>query len=200
MNEGIGGVPPQPIIDLRRTERECRMLPDEELAHARREHQRFVVGAAEEVAEQHPELLPSEALALVEEWRQFSGYIISVVENEQARRRRAATLGVPIDLPRFDDTTLDRIREAVPVDVLAVEELGAVLDKRGRGACPWCGGGPKSQRFAAYVRSGRVICYSCGFSADAIGIVQAARGVGFAEAVRILADRAGVVVSEGGRR
>ncbi len=173
-------------------EREYRQMPWDELRNWERYYQRADVLAAEDVAKSDPHLMPSEALALTEDHRAYASYNLSVIQAEIARRRRAVVRGVPREGQRFDDDLLDRIREGIGIDVLATEELGTVLDKHGRGPCPWCGGSQYSGRFAAYTKSGRVVCYSCGFAADAFGIVQSARQLSFPEAVRVLAERVGV--------
>lgn len=93
---------------------------------------------------------------------------------------------------------LAEVRERVDL----VELVGAKVQlkrsgKTWKGLCPFHQ--EKTPSFYVYPESGNYVCFSCGEKGDAFGWVMKNEGVDFPEAVRQLADRAGVELRRGAR-
>ena len=80
------------------------------------------------------------------------------------------------------------------------EQLGARLDRRGRGTCPLCGGGKTAQRFELKDQESRWVCAVCDDGGDAIKLVMKVRGVDFPAAVEWLGGARQIDPKEAARR
>src|SRR5690606_3654483 len=91
--------------------------------------------------------------------------------------------------------TLDRIRRETDIVALIGESLK--LSKRGRshvGLCPFHK--EKTPSFHVNAERGFYHCFGCHESGDAIKFLQKLEGLDFVEAVRRLAERAGIEIVE----
>jgi DNA primase len=81
-----------------------------------------------------------------------------------------------------------------------VREQGIALRRRGRtyfGLCPFHA--EQTASFAVSRNAGLFHCFGCGAGGDVIRFVERAQHVSFPEAVRRLARRAGLAISEDGQ-
>ncbi len=93
------------------------------------------------------------------------------------------------------DDDVARVRAAT--DIVALIGEHAALKRQGRrwvGLCPFHQ--EKSPSFSVNAEEGLFYCFGCQTSGDAITFVREVEHVDFVEAVRRLADRAGVVITE----
>jgi 5S rRNA maturation endonuclease (ribonuclease M5) len=91
---------------------------------------------------------------------------------------------------------IERIKSANELSAV-VAERGVELKRKGRqlvGLCPWHG--EKTPSFTVSPAKGLFHCFGCGKSGDVIGFVTHFDRVGFPEAVRKLAARAGLDVAK----
>ena len=98
-------------------------------------------------------------------------------------------------MPSFPDDTIAAIKQAVDIVELVGEYLP--LKKAGRsykGLCPFHDDHNPSLSVNPDRQSFR--CWSCGEAGDVISFVMARERVEFPEAVRVLAQRAGVAIQE----
>ncbi len=96
---------------------------------------------------------------------------------------------------RIGDQTVDRVRALIDV-VALVGELVA-LRRTGRnhvGLCPFHQ--EKTPSFSVNPEKGVFHCFGCGKGGDVFTFVMETQGVGFLDAVRILAERAGVEIEQ----
>ncbi len=99
----------------------------------------------------------------------------------------------------IDQDTIDRIREQNALAVLIGESVK--LEKRGRsfvGLCPFHK--EKTPSFHVNDDRGFYHCFGCGASGDGIKFIQEQQGLTFVEAVRVLAERAGIEIQDSGDR
>jgi len=97
---------------------------------------------------------------------------------------------------RYSDEQVAQALDRVSCVDLAIE-FGAVLRQSGRrsiGSCPLCGGSARATRFEA--QQDRWVCAVCCRGGDAIGLVRAVTGCGFAEAIERLGGGAGALTGE----
>ena len=88
-----------------------------------------------------------------------------------------------------------QVRAATDIVALIGEQVA--LKKAGRrwsGLCPFHG--EKSPSFSVNAEEGLFYCFGCHKSGDAITFVRETQGLDFIDAVRLLADRAGIVLHE----
>jgi len=93
------------------------------------------------------------------------------------------------------DEDVARVRAAT--DIVALIGEHAALRQQGRrwvGLCPFHA--EKSPSFSVNAQEGLYYCFGCQVSGDAISFVKATEHLDFADAVRFLADRAGVTIHE----
>lgn len=93
------------------------------------------------------------------------------------------------------DEEVAQVRAAT--DIVALVSAHAALRQQGRrwvGLCPFHN--EKSPSFSVNAEEGFYYCFGCHASGDAITFVRAVEHLDFADAVRMLADRAGVVLHE----
>jgi DNA primase len=91
--------------------------------------------------------------------------------------------------------TIDRVRQQTGIAALIGESVK--LTKRGRshvGLCPFHK--EKTPSFHVNEERGFYHCFGCGASGDAIKFIQETQGLSFIEAVRDLAERAGIEIVE----
>lgn len=91
--------------------------------------------------------------------------------------------------------TIDRVREAA--DIVQVIGEHVPLRKMGqdfRGPCPFHQG--KHRNFSVSPRKGMYYCFVCHESGDVFTFVQKRLGLDWPAAVRMIADRAGIIVEE----
>ena len=95
----------------------------------------------------------------------------------------------------IDRETIDRIRAQTSITAVIGESVK--LRKRGRrhvGLCPFHQ--EKTPSFSVDDERGLYHCFGCGASGDVFSFVEQQEGVGFYDAVRRLAERAGITVVE----
>lgn len=96
---------------------------------------------------------------------------------------------------------IERIRQASPIDALAAER-GIALRRRGRdlfGLCPFHE--EKTGSFSVSPSKGLLHCFGCHEAGDVFALVGKLDGIGFPEALDVLATRAGLDAGkETGRR
>jgi DNA primase len=93
------------------------------------------------------------------------------------------------------DEEVAQVRSAT--DLVALISEHAALRQQGRrwvGLCPFHN--EKTPSFSVNAREGFYYCFGCHASGDAITFVRAVEHLDFADAVRLLADRAGIVLHE----
>ncbi len=93
------------------------------------------------------------------------------------------------------DDEVAQVRAAT--DIVALVSEHAALKQQGRrwvGLCPFHS--EKTPSFSVNAQEGFYYCFGCQASGDAITFVRATEHLEFAEAVRFLADRAGIVLHE----
>ncbi len=97
---------------------------------------------------------------------------------------------------------VDRVREATDIVSLIGEHVR--LDRKGRehvGVCPFHEDHSPSMHVVSHKGPGFYKCFACGASGDCFTFVQEFHRVGFAEALQMLADRAGIPLTpRSGRR
>ncbi|MDX1439621.1 MAG: DNA primase [Rubricoccaceae bacterium] len=101
-------------------------------------------------------------------------------------------------MPRISDTTVDQVRSAV--DLVDVVGDYVRLKKQGTrfvGLCPFHN--EKTPSFSVDARQDLYYCFGCKRGGDLFKFIEEMEGVGFLDAVRLLAERAGIeIVEEGG--
>lgn len=100
-------------------------------------------------------------------------------------------------MPRISDTAIEEVRHAS--DIVDVVSDRVKLKKQGRrfvGLCPFHN--EKSPSFSVDPNEGLYYCFGCRRGGDTFKFVQEMEGVGFLDAVRLLADRAGIELAEEG--
>jgi DNA primase len=103
-----------------------------------------------------------------------------------------------MDMPRYPDDLLDRIRQGVDLVELISEHVP--LTKKGRNyvsLCPFHT--EKTPSFSVNPDRGIYHCFGCGAGGDAFRFLMEVERISFGEAVRILAGRAGVPLPTSGR-
>lgn len=102
-------------------------------------------------------------------------------------------------LPLHRRAQLDALKQQSDL-VAVVREQGIVLRRRGRtyfGLCPFHR--EQTASFAVSREAGLYHCFGCGAGGDVIRFVERTQQVSFPEAVRRLAQRAGLSMDEEGR-
>ena len=95
----------------------------------------------------------------------------------------------------FDDHDIDRVRQAVDI----AEVIGAFVTLKRKGPDLWglCPFHPeKSPSFHVRPDRGMFHCFGCGKGGNVFSFLMEIEGVSFSEAVRSLADRAGIEIRE----
>src|ERR1700689_3771747 len=95
----------------------------------------------------------------------------------------------------ISDNEIAQVRAATDIVALISEQVA--LKKSGRrwtGLCPFHG--EKTPSFSVNAEEGRYYCFGCRGSGDAITFVREMQHLDFVDAVRLLADRAGVELHE----
>ena len=98
-------------------------------------------------------------------------------------------------MPRISDSAIDEVRAAN--DLVDVVSDRVKLKKQGRrfvGLCPFHN--EKTPSFSVDAAEGLYYCFGCSRGGDLFKFVQEVEGVGFLDSVRLLADRAGIVIEE----
>lgn len=98
---------------------------------------------------------------------------------------------------RISDEDIQRVRDAT--DVVALISDSVVLQKKGRlfwGRCPFHG--EKTASFKVDPATGLWHCFGCGAGGDAFGYLMKRENLEFPDAIRVLADRARIEISETG--
>ena len=99
-------------------------------------------------------------------------------------------------MPRISDDAIEQTRRAS--DLVDVVGDRVRLKKQGRrfvGLCPFHN--EKSPSFSVDPAEGLYYCFGCKKGGDVFRFVQETEGVGFLDAVRLLADKAGIELDEG---
>lgn len=101
-------------------------------------------------------------------------------------------------MPRISDETVDQVRAAVDLVDLVGDYVR--LKKQGSrfvGLCPFHN--EKTPSFTIDARQDLYYCFGCKRGGDLFKFIQEMEGVGFLDAVRLLADKAGIdIVEDGG--
>ncbi|MFN3596282.1 MAG: DNA primase [Rubricoccaceae bacterium] len=100
-------------------------------------------------------------------------------------------------MPAIPDETIDAVRAAS--DLVDVVGERVRLRKQGArfvGLCPFHN--EKTPSFSVDPRQGLFYCFGCRKGGDVFKFVEEIEGVGFLDAVRLLADRAGIALAEEG--
>ena len=95
----------------------------------------------------------------------------------------------------ISDSEIARVRGAT--DIVALISEYVALKKSGRrwtGLCPFHG--EKTPSFSVNAEEGRYYCFGCRVSGDQITFVREMQHLDFVDAVRLLADRAGIELHE----
>lgn len=134
--------------------------------------------------------------------RQYLAMLVGDAEAEEARRERAAELGVPRGRECFPPAFVADLKARIRLDELLAYEAGAQLgrpDARGqrRGPCPFCGNGMNSgnRPFGVHLADPAdqwYRCFACGAAGDAISAIMQVYGDPFRAAVERLASGAGM--------
>src|SRR5271167_4501090 len=93
------------------------------------------------------------------------------------------------------DEDVARVRTATDIVALIGEQ--AALKRQGRrwvGLCPFHS--EKTPSFSVNAQEGFYYCFGCQASGDAISFIRATEHLDFVDAVRILADKAGIALHE----
>jgi DNA primase len=104
-----------------------------------------------------------------------------------------------MQLPRISRDQIERIKSRIDFAALAAER-GLVLHRKGRqlyALCPFHR--EKTPSFSMNPERGLFHCFGCGVGGDLFGFVMRFDGVSFPEALRMLAERAGVALVEPSR-
>jgi DNA primase len=99
----------------------------------------------------------------------------------------------------YTRTQLDAIKRETDL-VAVVREQGIALRRRGRtyfGLCPFHA--ERTPSFGVSRNAGLFHCFGCGAGGDVIRFVERTQHVSFPEAVRRLAQRAGLPIDEDGQ-
>lgn len=171
-----------------------RLMTDADLARALTSHRR----ALALVDEENPDI------EIRESTRQFLAALVDDGEAEDARRQRAAQLGIPRDAARFSPAFLDTIRCAVRLDDLLIHHADARLRKPNakgirRGPCPFCQTSEVSSALVVSVGDPAnqwYYCFANGHGGDCFQAIMQTYGVEFPEAVERLAREGGVPLPE----
>ena len=100
-------------------------------------------------------------------------------------------------MPSIPDATIDEVRAASDlVDVVSDRVRLKKVGREYKGLCPFHN--EKTPSFHVVPDKGFFHCFGCGKSGDLFSFVQEVESVGFLDAVRLLADRAGISIEEGG--
>ena len=113
----------------------------------------------------------------------------------ERRRLDRQRLALPSCLVAIPDEDVARVRAATDIVALIGEHAG--LKRQGRrfvGLCPFHE--EKTPSFSVNAEEGIYYCFGCQASGDAITFVRATEHLDFVEAVRRLADRAGIAITE----
>lgn len=182
-----------------------RLLTDEVLRQILSSLSRDLAGVAEDTATGHLDLDPAQLAEIIASTADHLQTQLTLAEAEMGRRLRLRARGCPIEGDTFPPAFLADLKARLPLDAVVESELGAVLGPPNRGGvrsgvCPirGCGGHSGSEPFKVYPR--KWLCYSCGERGDAFSAMQIGRGLSFVEAVRALAERAGLPLPVGVRR
>ena len=100
-------------------------------------------------------------------------------------------------MPSIPDATVDDVRAAS--DLVDVVSDRVRLKKQGKnymGLCPFHN--EKSPSFSVDAAQNLYYCFGCRRGGDVFKFIQEIEGVGFLDAVRLLADRAGIEIQEAG--
>jgi DNA primase len=95
---------------------------------------------------------------------------------------------------RIADETIERVREAT--DIVAVVGEVVTLRQSGRnhmGLCPFHE--ERTPSFSVSQERGIFHCFGCGKGGDAFAFLMETQGIGFVDAVRLLAERAGIPIA-----
>src|SRR5690606_24973032 len=98
-------------------------------------------------------------------------------------------------MPRISDAKIDEVRASV--DLVDVVGDYVRLKKQGArfvGLCPFHN--EKTPSFSVDPNQDLYYCFGCKAGGDLFRFVQEMEGVGFLDAVRLLADRAGIEIPE----
>lgn len=153
----------------------ARLASNDEL-HADREELRWLLNDGTELDSDSAQLM---------RWQ------LEAAEAELERRTRAGK-NWPQRLYGYAAVDIDRVRTAVPVEVLAAEVVDLKRSGRTfRGPCPWHGGSNPTS-LVIWPSSGRWRCWSCGMGGDVLAWIMVAHRCDFTTALRRLADRAGI--------
>ncbi len=96
---------------------------------------------------------------------------------------------------RFTDDFLDKLRDSN--DIESVISSYIELKRRGRnlvGLCPFHN--EKTPSFTVYPETSSYFCFGCGAGGDVIGFIRNIENLDYIEAVKFLADRAGIKMPE----
>ncbi|MBN2193133.1 MAG: DNA primase [Polyangiaceae bacterium] len=95
----------------------------------------------------------------------------------------------------MDPGTIERVRERTDIVALVRETVKlAAAGRTWKGLCPFHH--EKTPSFHVSAERGRFHCFGCGEDGDVFRFVQLTEGLSFVEAVRRLADRAGLTITE----
>ncbi len=138
-----------------------------------------------------------------ESTRQYLTSTLADCNAEIKRRQRAAMLGVPIEQDRYHKDFVADLKSRVNLDTMIETDCGIALGRptqkgERRGPCPFCGGGPRNDKFAVYTQDDPQLfhCFSCAKSGDAITLLMLVYGHPFYLAVEVLAAMCGVALPE----
>ena len=109
--------------------------------------------------------------------------------------RPAVGLRGTVDPMGIPDEDVARVRAAT--DIVALIGEHAALKRQGRrwvGLCPFHG--EKTPSFSVNAEEGFYYCFGCQAKGDAISFVRAIEHLDFVDAVRRLADKAGITIRE----
>ena len=179
-------------------------LNDEELRHWHTYYRRRLALVEQDVAAEYPDLPPDELAAMIRSAADFYRCHVEACEHEEARRARAAQLGVPRDADHYAPAFLADLKQRVDLGGLLEYELGARLGKanrRGerRGPCPLCKPSDRSDCLVVHLADPADqwwYCHRCGLTGDAIDAISAAYGLPFRQAVALLAEKGGIPLPE----
>ena len=88
-------------------------------------------------------------------------------------------------------TAIDAIKAANVSALDAARALGLVIERNGRGKCPWHGGG-NEKRGALSFKNGRCHCFACGAGGDAIELTGKLLDLEAKEAAEALCGALGI--------
>ena len=129
------------------------------------------------------------------EGRQSIGDPQAPLAGPERRRLVCQHLALPSCFVAIPEEDVARVRAATDIVALIGEHAG--LKRQGRrfvGLCPFHE--EKTPSFSVNAEEGIYYCFGCQASGDAITFVRATEHLDFVEAVRRLADRAGITITE----